>query len=717
MTSSDQNRRRKAIWLIVLLGILSGIFLSVKMPFHSDAEAYHLINESDQKKLKETTEIFGEGEPQSMIILSCHTKWESVEKFKTLTILTDSIRQWNPNISINGISTIELFYKSGFGIQKKKIKPRSGEQKANHSDIFSKFISDNGVYTIIYFQKDKIPDETCIKLRSIQGTVYDSVFFFDSTTFNVELKSNAIANLFLTGILSLVLIALVFYLLTRSLNGLWLILVMTIFNISVVLVVMILCQIPIGPHISAVPSIIAVMSFSDIMHIIYHYKNAADISEERDRIKYVKKQLSIPMLLTSLTNIIGFLIYLFLSSNMYITQLGFISLVGVAIAYISARFFVIHLVNKKSGNSNDCIQLKIQGFYNRIFDFCLRKKQLVLTSFVGITFLLGCGVWFNLKIDSASRQFIRSGSNTSRAQEILENHFFGNQSLTIIIKNESTEGFFNTEMAHLIEAVEEDIISITKPNYITSPVTVIKRYNRFRVGGHPKSYKTPKTIQPKMESEFNRMAGQLGWAEVISADQHTARIRLGFWSNNLMERIGFYNEIKQKLSLNQKNRITFQLSGESYFQDLGESQFVKLVLSGFLIVLILAGILMSVVLRSLKRTFIFILVNAFPLLFALLLMSIFGIPLNTVSVFLLAILVGLCVDDSIYLIAAPANKVQAVGIYPIIVTSLVLSVGVLSLTFSSYVWLRPFALIFSGSFIAALLADIFILPLLLTKKN
>jgi hypothetical protein len=86
---------------------------------------------------------------------------------------------------------------------------------------------------------------------------------------------------------------------------------------------------------------------------------------------------------------------------------------------------------------------------------------------------------------------------------------------------------------------------------------------------------------------------------------------------------------------------------------------------------------------------------------------------------MLAILVGLCLDDSIYLVTLGTKEKSIGGIYPIIVTTFVLAIGILSLSISSYDWLRPFALIFFSSFSVSLFADIIILPLLLkpTKQT
>ena len=68
-----------------------------------------------------------------------------------------------------------------------------------------------------------------------------------------------------------------------------------------------------------VVAIIAVLSFTDIMHLLYHQsrevrRSATDVELQRR----ILEQVRLPLLLTSATNLIGFVIYRLFSQNRFL---------------------------------------------------------------------------------------------------------------------------------------------------------------------------------------------------------------------------------------------------------------------------------------------------------------------------------------------------------------------------------------------------------------
>ena len=107
--------------------------------------------------------------------------------------------------------------------------------------------------------------------------------------------------------------------------------------------------------------------------------------------------------------------------------------------------------------------------------------------------------------------------------------------------------------------------------------------------------------------------------------------------------------------------------------------------------------------------------NILPVLLVIYLMPYFGLNINPQSLFLLTILAGLCVDDSIYLILNRVSKRSDLSYFPIVVTSIVLAAGFLAFGFSSYSWLSPFAILFVIGISLALILDVIIVPLFMFK--
>ena len=718
---------RLLIKLVILGGILSGVLLIPKLRFVEDINAYNFIHEELLEEYLNLDAQFEKGDSQSIIVLENENDWNGFEELQNLFQITQLITNPKVEVYATSITNIRLPEKSAFALTQQPILDLDTEEdyrkwkknKPLYEDVHSKFLSQNGKYALIYCSEKVIPQNLRVKLSSLKGHFGVSAFYFyDSSTYNSELQANAGFNLILTIAISLILIMVSFFLFTRSLRGLILILVMTCFNLSLVVVIMSLLDIGIGPHVSAVPSLIAVMSFSDIMHILYQHKKLLDQAPTDSGInRKIKQKLNLPMLWTSLTNIIGFVVYIIAAVNVYISDLGIVALVGVGIAYLSARFLVIDLMKPDKSYINDGILTKIEEGYYRIYERLSTYKSQLLFGLVFVTISLFLFVYSFSKTGSESRAFISADSNIARAQTILENQFFGNHSVDVIAYNNSGRTLLSSARLGELAYVENKVKSILSPLYVSGPLNVIRRYNRFRVGGHPHGFKIPDNFTPSMEKEFNTVSQLFGWNEVVSENERTARFSFGFLSHSLAERAKFYDEINSAILHLSNYGFHFRLTGRSKLQDSGESGFLTVVFMGFIIAFMLAGIIAGFTIKSLRRTLAFILVNALPLLFALSLMILMDIPVSTVSIFMLAILVGLCLDDSIYIMTMPQDTKRVQGIYPIIVTTMVLAFGMLALSFSIYEWIRPFAFIFFASFFVSLLADIFILPLLLTPTK
>jgi hypothetical protein len=162
--------------------------------------------------------------------------------------------------------------------------------------------------------------------------------------------------------------------------------------------------------------------------------------------------------------------------------------------------------------------------------------------------------------------------------------------------------------------------------------------------------------------------------------------------------------------------IEFKLSGLSYLADQGNYTFSKTLIKGWILGILISTILLSLYLKSPYKGFAIFLVNALPIFTVLIIMPHIGLDINPQSLFLLTILSGLCIDDSIYIMIQEKAK-RTFNPYPVIVTSIVLLSGFLTFSFSSYDWLSPFALLFLIGIVIALFLDLLVLPLLLRLNN
>lgn len=148
----------------------------------------------------------------------------------------------------------------------------------------------------------------------------------------------------------------------------------------------------------------------------------------------------------------------------------------------------------------------------------------------------------------------------------------------------------------------------------------------------------------------------------------------------------------------------------------------------FTIAFVVILILFILVARSLKIGFLVTLANVIPILSILGFMGWLKIPLDTITIFIASIALGIIVDDTIHFIYRFKENIQRfettsqaikqtfafVG-SPIISTSLVISGGFLVLVPSDFLPIRYFGLLSALIVMVALLANLLFLPVLLRK--
>ena len=179
----------------------------------------------------------------------------------------------------------------------------------------------------------------------------------------------------------------------------------------------------------------------------------------------------------------------------------------------------------------------------------------------------------------------------------------------------------------------------------------------------------------------------------------------------------------------------YQITGTATLVDLNTVFVSDNVIEGLLIAFIIIGCIIGIMFGSIKMAFISLLPNVFPLLVTGGIMGFFGIDLKMSTSLIFIISFGIAVDDSIHFLSrfkqelaknkelstSSALKQTFLGTgKAIVITSLIISGGFLSLCFSSFLGTFYIGILICSTLIAALFADLFLLPaLVLTfwKKN
>jgi len=169
--------------------------------------------------------------------------------------------------------------------------------------------------------------------------------------------------------------------------------------------------------------------------------------------------------------------------------------------------------------------------------------------------------------------------------------------------------------------------------------------------------------------------------------------------------------------------VTVALSGDAYSGSRGLDSLIRdMATSLALAVVVIFGI-MSVLFRSVRMGLISVPANVIPLVGAAAYMAVRGLPLNTTTVIIFSVALGLAVDDSIHMMARyREERLRGLGVdeamrasgrgsgQAVIITSVMLAAGMSVMFLSAFNPVRLFGEIIATTLGVCLLADLFVLP-------
>ncbi|TNE47890.1 MAG: hypothetical protein EP344_19200 [Bacteroidetes bacterium] len=720
-------KTKPLLYLLITCTIPLGYWAVASLPFETDIRAYNLAADADIQAYESIARSLERVEgSETVLVLEKASCWRTLADFR---LLKEIIAFWEAQHGITQVSGLTNLPYPKSGILGPQTEPfldlerperfqKRMEQSDRFTDIFEKFLSKDQRYTLLFVTAPNgIPGQAAQALEQLSALQKGiAVHYIQYDLIRDELQSTVRRDTIVLAVISLCLILAGFYTYTRSLRGLALTGLLVTFNIAVTFLVMHALSMSFTVHMVTIPCIITVLSFTDIMHILYHQQTEhAAARTDRELQRRILSAVRTPLFLTSATNMVGFLLFLLFSENVHLTNFSLSAIAGVAIAYLSARFLVIRLMGKERVFIKRTDFRGLYRVHHRISRWFWYKKNSVLPAFITAAVLLVVLVGATLSIDSSEQEYALSGSKLTKGKAILEQAFFGAKQAEVFLTLREGSVWDKATLDQL-EQVEAAVQDIFHPLFINSPGVLVKRYHRFLSNGNPAAYSIPTALHPEFTAGLHRYKTRLGGAGIVDSTATRASIIFGFDPLSLQEARKRYAALRKVLREQSTAAAHYELSGLQYLSDEATHRFSLRILTGLVLSIVFGSVLVFVLLHSFRKSAGLLLVNLFPLFAALGVMLHLGIPVTPLTLFFLSILLGICVDDSIYLIAQNRKKSGVLHIVPVFITSMVLSLGFLSLACSSFDWLRPFGWIFLSGIALAYLSDLFILPLFLNRQ-
>lgn len=516
----------------------------------------------------------------------------------------------------------------------------------------------------------------------------------------------------------------------RSLYGIIVPLSIVVISILWTLGIMSLVGKEIDLMCAMLPTMIFIAGMSDVVHFFSKYFEELAKGTERQKIyPLILKEVGFPTFLTLVTTVVGFLSLLF-SSIKPIRDFGIYTSVGVVVAFILSYtllpallyFFTPKKLVSVHGQNNNTYNLMRKGLF---WIFRSQKFILILTTIVLILSTIGIS---KIRVNNILLEDLNDKVKIKQDFNFFDKHYSGVRPLELaIFSKDGKTPLWNYQLMKQIYSVDTFIKKEYKANFSISPALFIKTI-------YQNTYETPNKKAFPEEEEYNEIV------KLITANRNNKEIQLLMTKDALKSRSSTKIRDMGSLEASQHNtalyqfiktntdstQLNFRITGAAHLIDRNNEYMVNNMIQGFGFSIFIIAILTYFLHRSWRMVLVFIIPNVIPLFIIAGIMGFAGIELKAATSLVFSIAFGIATDDTIHFISrlkielgygkslmyAFKRTYFETG-KPIILTTFILMGGFMSLMTSSFQSTFYFGFLICITIIIAVLADIFLLPVLL----
>ncbi len=488
---------------------------------------------------------------------------------------------------------------------------------------------------------------------------------------------------------------------------------------------------PINILLITLPSIMFVVSMSDVIHMVACFLDTLreDIPK-REAIRITIKEVGFSAFLTSITTAIGFGSLYFVNIQP-VQVFGIVAGIGVMIAY-GLTMVLLPILFYLFPAPKYIYKKKESAFWQKYlrswFINLLKRRKLVLICYAIISIISIVGV-FQMKTNNYLMDDLRSDEPIKQDFNFLDQHYGGIRPFELAITiQDSSLSIWDKEVIRELDQVEDYLTNIYGASVKNSLTRTLKVLNRSSHFGNAAYYKVPES--KKDIRTFRRIIRIIGKGKyvntILDSTEQVSRINGNFpdIGNNAITAKN--KKLKQFLSrLALHGKVEYKITGTAHLFDKNIRYLSVSLVQGLSVSILLIALIMGFVHRSIKMMIISIIPNLVPLLLMGAIMGFFGIQLKTSTAIIFTIAFGIAYDDTIHFLGRYKSELSLgkSSLYALktsyltkgkamVLSTLILCCGFLMLLASSFMGSFYMGLLLSISLFIALIADLTLLPVL-----
>ena len=724
------------IYTVIWLASLAGLWSYTQLEADFAIDVTGLGDADDREARAELLSQFNSWDTNVVVMLQAPEPLHAYRQLLAIQAVSDTLASWSSIRYLTSITRFDFAVWHYLGPRTEPFLPLADslafyerwEHLDQYPDITEKFISEDRRWTTLYLT----PESSVaggLSGDSLQEFLESDLPGWKVLLMGAEVTEKAMADaatadMLRISVLAIVLLFASYFLLTRSRRTLLPVLSFVVFNCSAVFSFMFITGFKITLLTATVPAIVAILSFSDLLHILSQYRQLTDEGVAPDKARWqLFRTIGRPLILTSLSNLIGFLLFLFIGHAAYLNELAMVAGFGIVFSYFSSRLLAPLVLQPDSTEGLFRQKAHYLRWLLRVQEHVARYLRWYVLATLLLTGWLGWDMGQQSPIDM--RYYDSRDSAQTYVQSFLafDRHFQGVRDIEVVLTTRDDP--FDAVTLEQIEKISNYLEDSYGCTSVYSWNTVLKRYNRFRRQGAASQYVLPQRWSDEMQTALLEHPEATGMYDVVTQDFRQYRIIGSLPDIGTREANSRKAALETYLTATLPPEVGWEISGAAFVFDRGVTRFTESIGLALLLSLLAIGIIMGALARSLRVVVLTIWVNGLPLLLAWWLLWQMGIALNPQSVFLLTIILGVALDDSIYITGyfsgnkRPDFHTQVVRrlAFPVGVTTGVLAISFLALCFSTNPLIAAFGWITCTSLLLAFLLDLLLLPLIIQKRS
>ena len=585
------------------------------------------------------------------------------------------------------------------------------------------------------YLSDAENDEIILKTQQIMER-------FNDDNFEIYLSgSAAIAGIFKQALMNdavvfislmMVIIMIVLYALFRRISGVFLPLICVGLTLITTVSLMAIFSAPFTMATQIMPTFLLAVVTSAAIHLLaIFYKDLMRTKDKKASLRYAMGHSGLAIVMTSLTTAAGLWSFSF-SGVAPVADLGVFASSGVLVGLLFTLVFLPALIAKTNFAH---LEQKSDVEGNTLMDRVLlgiskigtgRPKLIVAISAILIIF--AAVVATQLRFSHFPLQWLPEDNFARVATETVDENLAGALTLEVVVDTGKTNGLYNPELLRKIDDVSENIDSITSGNMfvgkVISFIDIIKETNKALNENREEHYSIPNNPD-LIAQEFLlfESSGNRDLNSLVDANYSKARLTLKTPFIDSLEAKIFIDRAQTYLDKEFGALASVSFTGIGTLMTVTFEEAIYSSATSYILAFSLITVLMVLLIGNLKIGLISMIPNLLPIIFLSTIMVIFKMPLDMFTLLIGAIALGLAVDDTVHFMhnfrryelqyndVDKAVRLTLMGTgRAITLTSIVLALGFLVLTFSQMNNMFDFGVLTACAILVALVADFFLMP-------